>query len=119
MLKLNELSPDLRKRIQAQIESEDNALGRVETNRAKLPPVGTLERSRKKQQGGSPCMVVSLTTFRRRLLDPDAVAYACKPLTDAIAQNIGVDDADSRVYWQHFQQQTRGAEGVLVMIEEL
>lgn len=119
MLKLNELDPKLRERIAKQIRQEDAALGPVETHSAKCAPVGALVGSRPKLKGGKASMVISLTAFRRRLLDPDAVAYACKPLTDAIASSLGVDDADPIVSWQYFQQQTKGREGVLVMIEQL
>ena len=40
-----------------------------------------------------------------------------KPLRDAIAAELGMDDADPRIRWQYGQTETRGAEGVLVMVE--
>lgn len=39
-----------------------------------------------------------------------------KPLTDAIAASLGVDDADPRLSWEYGQQQTRGEEGVFVKV---
>ena len=60
---------------------------------------------------------VALVAFRRRLLDPDAVAFAFKPLTDAVARSLGVDDADQRVAWEWRQVETRGAEGVAVVVQ--
>ncbi len=62
-------------------------------------------------------VVVSLVGFRRRALDDDNFVGACKHLRDAIAARIGMDDGDPRLRWEYGQQETRGAEGVLVKIE--
>jgi hypothetical protein len=68
---------------------------------------------------GHSVLRVELVQFRRRLLDPDAVAAATKPLVDAIADTLGVDDADPAVEWEWSQVRTSGEEGVLVKISEL
>lgn len=61
---------------------------------------------------------VRLVALRRRLLDShDNARYACKPLVDAIAETLGIDDADPRVKWEYGQVETRGVEGVVVTIE--
>lgn len=62
---------------------------------------------------------IILIALRRCLLDHhDAVAYACKPLTDAIAADLGVPDNDPRLHWQYHQLPIgpRKAEGVMVYI---
>lgn len=121
-LKLHELPPQLRARIEAQIAEEDRALDKLETCCAKLPEVQALVSRVQKPAGGTQGMGFRITciAFRKRLLDAhDAVAYSFKPLTDAIAESIGLDDADPRLSWQYGQQQTKGSEGVIVIIEEL
>lgn len=97
-------------------------MGKLETRRAKLPAVQALVRSVQKPAGGTQGMGFRITciALRKRLLDAhDAVAYSFKPLTDAIAESVGLDDADPRISWQYGQQQTKGSEGVIVIIEEL
>ena len=49
--------------------------------------------------------------------DNDNSITALKPMRDAVAAELGVDDADPSVRWQYAQAETRGAEGVLVMVE--
>ncbi len=61
---------------------------------------------------------VSLVAFRRNLLDRDAVSFQFKPLTDAVAATLGVDDDDPRVEWEWGQVKTDGEEGVVVKVEE-
>lgn len=62
---------------------------------------------------------IRLTTFRKRLLDEDAISFATKPLRDLIAADLGIDDADPRVKWEWSQVETRGVEGVVVTVEAL
>lgn len=51
-------------------------------------------------------------------MDDDNLAGGCKPLRDAIAESLGVDDGDPRVEWEVEQVQTRGREFVLVRVED-
>ena len=64
---------------------------------------------------------VTLIQCRRRLLDAhDNLAFAVKPTVDAITAWLGfTDDADPRLQFEYGQQQTRGAEGLIVKIEML
>jgi hypothetical protein len=63
---------------------------------------------------------VTLCSHRRRLLDShDNLRSSTKPLVDAIAKTIGLDDADPRIVWQYHQLQTKGREGVVVTLERL
>lgn len=92
-------------------------VGAVEASSAQPASLPALERRIKEQPSRARSLVrVSLIACRRRLLDPDAVAFSMKPLTDAIAATLGVDDADPRVEWEWHQIKTAGDEGVLVKI---
>lgn len=94
-------------------------VGAVEANRPERPPIQTLDGRLQEPTGSEKGVAVSITVvaFRRRLLDAhDAVAYACKPLTDAIAESLGVDDADRRLHWEYHQLKTTGPEGTIVLI---
>lgn len=94
-------------------------VGAVEAGRTEQAPARALDNGRTKRVGGSSGVAarVVLVAYRRRLLDRDAVAFACKPLTDAVASTLGVDDDDPRVEWEWRQVQTDGAEGVAVRVE--
>lgn len=100
-------------------------MGGVAADRTERAPLPALEQGqqkqpgRKKSVGGRAQLRVELTQYRHRLLDPDAIAAAAKPLTDAIAKRLGVDDADPVVEWEWNQVKTGGPEGVLVTIFEL
>lgn len=63
-----------------------------------------------------PVVCVSLIACRRRELDDDNNVGSMKPLRDAIAGWLGVDDGDKRVVWECGQQITKGREGVIVRI---
>lgn len=119
MLKLHELKPDLRKRILDQVRKEDSALGGLASNRPESNALQTLVRCVQKPTSGPQgvALRITLIAFRKRLLDQhDTVAYSFKPLTDAIAFTLGLDDADKRLRWEYLQVVTRGRTGVIVMI---
>lgn len=93
-------------------------LGPVEAKKPKPTASQALVRSDEKQQGGKKFMVVSLVQFRKSLLDDhDNARAACKPIVDAIAASLGVDDGDRRIKWQYGQIETRGEQGVMLKIE--
>lgn len=96
------------------------AVGAVVPDSAKRPAVQALVKSVQKPTGSTAGVQVIITViaFRRRLLDRhDAVAYAAKPLTDAIAERLGVDDANERLTWKYEQFKTDGEQGTVVKIE--
>ena len=97
-------------------------VGGVAAHGPKPAAVSALERGVQKPARGAEGMVIRvvLVAVRHRLLDGhDGVAYACKPLTDAIAASLGLDDADPRLHWEYHQIQTAQAqtEGVMVKVE--
>lgn len=119
-LKFNDLSETLKQRIRRDNPTLFNPVGRVETNSPKRPAVQALDNRVPKPASSTKSvgLRITLVTLRKRLLDKhDAVAYACKPLTDAIAKSLGIDDADKRLEWEYLQVKTTGTEGVMVKIE--
>lgn len=48
--------------------------------------------------------VIKFTRFSSHSLDADAVSGAFKHVQDALAREIGVDDADSRIKWLYAQE---------------
>ena len=60
---------------------------------------------------------VTIVSYRRRLItDADNLIAGAKPLRDAVARWLGIDDADDNVQWDYRQVQTRSREGTAVMI---
>lgn len=76
-----------------------------------------LDRSRKAGKAGAVCLVISLIRFGRRSLDSDNLAGGLKPLRDAIAQTLGVDDGAACIRWEYGQVETQGQQGTMVKIE--
>lgn len=60
---------------------------------------------------------VSIVALRKRLCDVDGNIGSFKPVQDAIASSLGIDDGDPRIQWEYGQIQTNGQEGLLVKIE--
>jgi hypothetical protein len=119
-LKLNELEPALRRRIQEQIAKEDRAPFRsVETSQPKPPTIPALASSphQHKRRQGSVAVIVTLIACVGRELDSDNLQGSLKPLRDAIAAELGLDDGDKRIRWQYGQIESRGQPGVIVKIE--
>jgi len=93
----------------------------METGQCERSQVRPLvNRVQKRQKGkGSVEIVVGLITARRRELDDDGNVAALKPLRDAIAETLGLDDADSRIRFEYGQIESRAKQGVIVKIEML
>lgn len=62
---------------------------------------------------------VTLVTLRRRVCDDDNDASALKPVRDAIARSIGLDDGDPRIKFEYGAARTDGQTGVMVKIEQI
>jgi len=68
----------------------------------------------------SPRVCVTLHVRSRKLMDEhDNLKASLKPLVDAIAASLGLEDKDGRIVWQYGQTTTRGKPGVTVTVEEL
>lgn len=83
---------------------------------ALAPALERRESKRPRGQDGVRCRV-TLVACVRRALDDDNLTGACKPLRDAIATRLGLDDGDRRLEWTCQQIATRGQEGVIVRME--
>lgn len=97
------------------------ALGGVAASQPKPIALRTLEQIiQKRQKGkGGVEIVVSLITCRSRETDDDGNVAALKPLRDAIAASIGIDDGDKRIRFEYGQIETRGEQGVIVKVKQL
>src|SRR5438132_7023200 len=105
------LNPDLfmdRLRVPVRKRGSSSALER-ESSRAKAGRKGMARDQR--------VLRISIIGIRRRTLDADNFAGACKQLRDCIASSFNLDDAEKIIDWQYAQQQTRGREGIIVVIE--
>lgn len=88
-------------------------------------PAGALERKapkkrrRKGRPDEGPGYCITLIGFITRRMDDDNLAHAFKPMRDAIADVLGIDDGSSRLRWQYGQVETRGEQGSIAMIERM
>jgi hypothetical protein len=55
-----------------------------------------------------PPLVVLLTRVGPRTMDCDNLAGSCKAVRDQLAQELGIDDGDSRIRWLYEQRQAKG-----------
>jgi hypothetical protein len=126
MIKMSQMNPKLREKVQRQIAEEDRqrkAGGIVPGLRSAKPKQAVTaalepgQRQSKEGQKGFRHRVV-VVALRRRLLDAhDNAKSACKALCDIIAESLEVDDRE--IEWQIEQLKTSGRPGTLVMIESL
>lgn len=101
-----------------QLFSGGGALGPMAPAERKHNPASALVGQRPDQQSGAGGLAVrvDLVGCRARKLDDDNFTAGCKPLRDAIANTLGLDDGDTRIAWRYSQIVTDGPEGVLVII---
>ncbi len=115
-------NPALRAKI-IELDREQNscsAMGGLGSASAQHAPLSTLVQGVQEPARGKEGVAIRITLIscRRKLLDAhDNLPYAMKPICDAIAASIGLDDADPRIQWQYEQILTKGEPGVLVHIE--
>jgi hypothetical protein len=83
-----------------------------------LRPLDKGVQKRQKGKGGVQ-VVVSLVTCRCRELDDDGNVAALKPLRDAIAEVLQIDDGDRRIRFEYGQIESRSECGVIVKIERI
>ena len=79
---------------------------------------GNAKRSRTVSPAGGVVVVTMLALLRREFDEHDNLRASLKPLVDAIAGSLGVQDNDARVRWQYAQQRTAGRPRVIVLIEK-
>lgn len=116
--KLSDFNEKTQAKLRAQLRDD---VRRVEAHQSQQASAQTLERCLPKREGrksGVVC-VVSFVALLWRPLDDDNLIASIKPLRDAVAASIGIDDGDSRIRFQYEQLQTKGREGVLVHIETI
>lgn len=95
-----------------------SSVGAVEQPKRERSAGAALERQPKGQHRGknSVGVVVEIIACRHRLFDDDNSCAGLKPIRDAIARSLGVDDGDKRIRWCYGQCRTDGDEGTIVRI---
>lgn len=88
------------------------------TQRSEVQALDGSKRQQRQSKTGVAVRVI-IIALRKRRLDDDSAPFAVKPVRDAIAASLGIDDADSRVAWEYGQVETRGRPGVVVRIERV
>lgn len=121
-MKWDDIPKELRERIIRQDPTHFSASGIVVgLPRPKLQPdqVQALDESQpaRKKRCNRLSIVVTIVSFRHRLLDDDNLPSAFKGVRDSIAKAIGLDDGDKRFKWEYRQVETIGTKGTLVTIE--
>ena len=92
-------------------------VGALEAAKPK-PAEKTLDGVAKKQDRSRTSLEyrVALIARRNRICDDDNNVASFKPLRDAIARSLGVDDGDGRIKFEYSQVETNGAEGCIVSV---
>lgn len=71
-----------------------------------------------RQKGGTDlAVIVTLIGHVSRVQDDDNFVRGCKPLRDAIARSLGIDDGSSRIRFEYGQVETKGDKGVTVKLQ--
>jgi len=92
-------------------------VGGVEKRFTKRDVAAALDKAIQARPERTGSVVVSLVSYRRKELDSDNLVGGLKPLRDAIANSIGIDDGDKRIRFEYGQIVTTGHEGTMVKIE--
>jgi hypothetical protein len=81
-------------------------------------PARALERHAPKEQSSESSLRVSveIVGVRSRLLDSDNFTAGAKPLRDAIAKSLAIDDGSDRIKFNYTQVLTTGQAGTIVRI---
>jgi hypothetical protein len=113
---------DAVRRLNPELFTASGALGAVGATKHRQPAGALVGRqapqpSRPARLVAGAEVTVTLVAHLARRLDTDNLAHALKPLRDAIAGTLEVDDGDERLRWEYGQVETRGREGVTVKVE--
>ena len=95
-----------------------DGVGAVEAGQPERAASQALDRYSQEQPGSAAGVEyrVTLVAVVGRELDGDNLVSACKPLRDAVAATLGIDDGDKRITFEYGQTRTDGDEGVMVKI---
>jgi len=115
------LASEQRARERIQNHETNPNLGAISDSEHQHDPAPALARGNKrgKVSGTGMAYRVSIISVRHRLLDRDNLIAGSKWLRDQIAATIGLDDSEgSGLEWEYSQILTKGAQGVIVRIEQ-
>jgi len=102
------------------LKANSAALGAMESpEHPKLAPALVRDTPAKQSRKGGVGVCVEIIGLRRRILDSDNFTAGAKPLRDAIAYSLAIDDGSNRIRFECGQVQTFGPEGTIVRISWL
>lgn len=118
-MKLSDFPHHVQEKLKDQMRRDD--IRSLEARFSKRPPLPTLDKGNEKLQRSEICLelCVEFCVYLRRRMDSDNLIGSLKPLRDAIAQSIGIDDGDPRIRWEYAQAQVKHTQGVSVIITVL
>lgn len=85
--------------------------------RNKIQALGGAVKARRQRTGRVAIRVILVACRHKELDRDDSVNFSLKPIRDAIANSLGLDDNDARIKFHYGQVVTTGEQGVLVRIE--
>lgn len=88
-------------------------------NNKQKKPGSTRGRTKGSRRKRPPEIIVTMTAHLPRYMDDDNLGNALKPVQDALALWLSVDDRDWIVAWECDQTLTRGFEGVCVAVQKI
>lgn len=89
----------------------------AEQHQPKARPALEQDLPRRPSGKGSLGIVVSIIAVRNRFQDADNSRAGYKPLQDAIAATLAVDDGSEAIRFEYSQHVSAGSEGTIVNIE--
>ena len=95
---------------------DERALADPKPEHREVPALARRPPKRKGRAEGIRLRVL-IISIRQRLLDDDNLCAGAKPLRDAIAARLGVDDADKRIKWEYQQLEWTGQPATLIRFE--
>lgn len=90
-----------------------------ELEHRKIPTLASGSPPQKRGAKGVVKCVVTIVSYRSKILDTDNLIGGCKALTDAVSEFTGLDDGDPRIRFEYDQIQTSKGRGTHVLITEL
>jgi len=102
-------------------KNDAQPVGGLGDTQRQCDPLPALEQGKKAQRGRKARVVicVKIISIRKREADLDNIVAGAKPLRDAIAKSLGVDDGHKRIRWEYDTVVTTGATGTQILISKL
>lgn len=114
-------SPSKHEKAKAEANRRAELVAGLANSKCEPDPLPALEQSKKTYRSGKKRLVlcVKIISIRNREADSDNIISGAKPLRDAIAKSLGVDDHDKHIRWEYEVITTAGGTGTQVVISRL